>query len=492
MRLYFGGAEVPSHRKLLAEEGIEHVALSYFGLRRRTKFSRPWIIAEKFPDTQSIFLDSGAYTVNSADEEKYSVGELKDISAHYMSFVMDNIDRLTMVSEFDALALGEDWIEAMREDFYDDLPADRFMPIWHPEIGGLDSLDRLAQRYERVGIPQTALDGRNLDNTLNNLVQQYGVKLHGIAMTKPDVMSDIRFDSVASTSWLSPSQYGDTIVWTGKELKRYPKKYKEDARKRHRTLFEQNGFDAEAIENDDTREILRLSLWSWSQQVEFLTNRVTTSPKTPTGEITQVGGGVVDTSTGEMHNSPVDVEALRNRPRTLLPVLSNLTTTETVVNEDGTSEEVTEPLVAIRSSSMRQCSSCFLAKKCPAFVEGANCAYDIPVVVKTKTQMAALQNSLIEMQTQRVLFAKMAEDMEGGYPDKNLSSEIDRLQKLVKTKAELEEDSFTLKVEAKERGKAGMISRLFGNDAGEAARALPAPVSADSVMQIFDAEIVEN
>jgi hypothetical protein len=100
---------------------------------------------------------------------------------------------------------------------------------------------------------------------LNGLVADHGVRLHAIAMTKPWAMAEVRWDSVASTSWLSPGQYGDTIVWTGKELKRYPRKYKDEARKRHRTLFTSAGFDAEKIAADDRIEVTRLSIWSWQQ-----------------------------------------------------------------------------------------------------------------------------------------------------------------------------------------------------------------------------------
>jgi hypothetical protein len=90
----------------------------------------------------------------------------------------------------------------------------------------------------------------------------------------------------------------------------------------------------------------------------------------------------------------------------------------------------------------------------------------------------------------------MAEDMTGGYADPNLSGEIDRLQKLIKVKTELEQDSFSVKLEAKgNSAQAGMISRLFGRDAGEQASALERPIPADRMIEqgtgFIDAEIVD-
>jgi hypothetical protein len=503
VELYFGGSEIPGWRKMLAEEGVETVSLSYMGLRRRTKFTRPWLIADHYLDGQRVFLDSGAYTVNKADEDKYSIGELKDIAAHYEAFVQQNIDALHMVSEFDAVVLGREWIEARREDFYEDLPEDKFLPIWHAEWG-IDELDRLAQRYKRVGVPQTDLDGRNLTPVLNEITRKYGTLLHGVAMTKPAEMAAVNWDSVASTSWISPSQYGDTIVWTGRELKRYPKKYKDQARKRHRTLFIEAGFDPDKIEAGDNDEVLRFTIWSWQQLAASVAQHrpqeaeaVTTSGSGVLSAFAQMEGAEVDTPGEETLKSVTTPAVRKDRPRTNLPVMGLLQEKEVYTDpEDGVNKERDVPLVAVRSQSMRVCSSCFLAQKCPAFDKDANCAYDIPIQVKSKQQMRAVQDSVIEMQVQRVMFMKMAEDMTGGYADPNLSGELDRLQKMIKVKTELEQDSFSVKLEAKGNGaQAGMISRIFGRDAGEQVTALERPVPADRMIEsssgFIDAEIVD-
>jgi hypothetical protein len=491
MDLYFGGAEIPGHRTMLAEAGVTHVAFSYMGLRRRTKFSKPWLVAEKFPANQQVFLDSGAYTVNRADEDKYSQRELKEIAAHYMSFVQDNIGSLSMVSEFDAFPLGREWIQAARDDFWDDLPENKFLPIWHGD-SGLDDLYALAKKYSRVGVPQVALGDRNLAPVLNSLVSDYGTYLHGVAMTKPAEMAAIRWDSVASTSWISPSQYGDTIVWTGKELKRYPKKYKDQKRKQHRTLFENAGFDPEKIAEDDTNEVLRFTIWSWQQLVADLDRHrgrhvVATLAESSDDANAETTPVAVDTETPETRKS-VPTRVRGADERLSLPVLaSDVTTTE-----DDKSAEV--PVVRSRGTSMRVCDTCFLKAKCPAFEENTTCAYDIPVEIRTRDQIRAMTEALIEWQFQRVAFMKMAEDLEGGYADPNLSNEMDRLMRLTAKKSEMEQEGFSLKIEAKERGQAGTISRLFGSDAGQQVRALEAPVAVPSAMEqlgILDADVVE-
>jgi hypothetical protein len=101
-------------------------------------------------------------------------------------------------------------------------------------------------------------------------------------------------------------------------------------------------------------------------------------------------------------------------------------------------------------------------------------------------------DALIEMQSQRVLFMKMAEDMEGGYADPNLTTEIKLLQHLIDKRHEMDQEGFSLQITAKQSGGAGVLSRLFGPQAGERARELPSgPVaSTDAMAGLVDPQVL--
>lgn len=508
MKLYYAGAEVGSHRTLLKDEGIENVSLSFMGLKRRVRHPLNWHINEKFDGTQNIFLDSGAYTVNKVflnpekykPEDRYTDDQLYDIASEYMAFIAGNIDDVEIVSEFDALQLGQEWIEGMREDFYDDL-GEKFMPIWHAETG-IENLERLCSIYNYVGIHQSYIGDRNLTPTLNNLVARYGVKLHGIAATKPEVMREIKWYSVASTSWFSPSQYGDTIIWSkSRKLERFPKDYKEEGRKKNRSWIEANGFDYDLIADDDPTEVLRLSLWSWERQVEEINRKQAfASPNTVTNPTEGGYSGneesnspEVDNPASNSRNSELLPTKRKDRENVVMPVVGFIEESTKVEGKDG-EEEVTQQTIHTRSESMRMCDTCVLRDKCPMFEPNANCAYNIPIRVETLPQMQALQNALIEMQTQRVMFMKMSEDLEGGYADPNLSSEMDRLQKMIRAKHEAEKEGFSFTVTMEGKGEAGRLSRLFGKDAADQMSAIE-PIKADNIIAeqgIVDAEIVDG
>jgi hypothetical protein len=150
-------------------------------------------------------------------------------------------------------------------------------------------------------------------------------------------------------------------------------------------------------------------------------------------------------------------------------------------------EDVEIPTVKIRSESMRVCDTCFLATKCPMFEENSTCAYDIPITIRTKEQVRALMDTLVEMQAQRVLFMKMAEDAEGGHADPILSGEIDRVMKLLKTKHDMEQEGFSLTVTAKQQGQVGIADRIFGQMGDMSKlRELPSALPVEDVVDAFD------
>lgn len=496
IKLYFGGAELGGWRDLLLSEGVTHVSMSFVGLSRRNKLTKPWLVSEKFDSSQTVFLDSGAYSVNK-DPAKYSKEEIQELADKYMAFAYANIDSLEMVSEFDALPLGFEWIKAMREDFYDDL-GDKFLPIWHPEYG-IQELENLASKYERVGIMQTALGDRNLAPKLNGLVTRYGTKLHGVAMSKMDVMKEIKWDSVGSKSWLNTSSYGETFVWTGNGLSWYPSKMKDQARKRHRNLFQSNGFDVEKIENDDTTELLKLAIWSWSKFVEDLNRKknssdsaqIVTNPLSdPFGRNSEADDTSVDNPTNVTPQTELMPREPKQRQTIPLPIIG---VTTRAVGENGETEVIE---LVVRGESARECNTCFLSDKCPAYEPGSTCAFNVPVVVKTLEDVKQIQNSLIAIQTQRVMFMQYVEDKEGGYVDANLTKEIGVLSKLIKSKQDSEEKGFSITMTAKEKGEVGMFSRLFGSEAEERANTINAPnlverLAVESGL-VVDADVIDE
>jgi hypothetical protein len=301
-------------------------------------------------------------------------------------------------------------------------------------------------------------------------------------MTKMDAMREMPLTSVSSTSWLSPSQYGDTFVWDGRELHRYPRDYKH-RRETHRRYLQDQGFDTAKIEADDSNELLKLSVWSWQRFAASITRPIGVTPNVldPFGQIPETDVTGVAITPPPVGNGTVAVRA----EKILLPLLS--TTVETHYEPDG--EETRRRMMRSPGVSLMQCDTCHINAVCTKMQPGAECAYEIPVEIRTSTQLTALQDTLIELQTQRVLRGIMFEQVQGGANDKSTSEEVDRLNRMIRTKVEGSKDSVSIKIEATGSGAPGFFTRNFGTQTAERVTALPVPLAVEGYV---DAEILDE
>lgn len=505
MDLYFSGGETSDHRDRLVKAGVKNIAVSFWGLKKRIADPvKTFDLKDRFPDDVNILLDSGAFSASKKAD--FTDDDWVNYIDSYMDFVDLNIDRITMVTEFDALAIPHSDLEQMREDFWNQLPADKFMPVWHEAHGGFRELEKLSEEYDNLAITNDAINKRNITARLNNLVGTYGVNLHGMAITKPDELREIRFNSVSSTSWVSPMRYGDTIVWDGGKLVRYPVKYKDQARKRHRMLFERNGFDAEAIANDDPNEVTALSIWSWLRFEERLNSRtskrglsvVSSDEESPTEEDllaswsddpdlipAESSPGAVDSSSPEMRNLP----AVRDVASEMLPVFG----VQPVPTYDDQGNTVGHTnLLTATQESLRNCDTCHVAASCPKMEPGSTCAFKFPVAIQTRQQLNSAMSALMELQMQRVGFMRFAEEMEGGYADPNVSTELDRFFKMAKLMKEVNDNTESLRIEVTSKAQSGVLSRLFGEkNVPQAQDVIDADKAEAFLGDVLDAEIVE-
>ncbi|NDD67480.1 hypothetical protein EBZ35_07525 [bacterium] len=112
--------------------------------------------------------------------------------------------------------------------------------------------------------------------------------------------------------------------------------------------------------------------------------------------------------------------------------------------------------------------------------------------IKTKDQLKALINAIIEMQGQRVAFARFSEELNGGYPDPNVGQEIDRLFKLLKTVKELDDSTSFIKMTLEGRTSgAGVLSSIFGEKA-QVLKELPEVIDATVVDEVIERNLGDD
>ncbi len=453
--VFFGGAEKGSHRNMLIDNKVNKMAVNITHL--------------PIPKTKEFHIPS---IFNNAMVGVYTSENDEDVN-RYNDFVRQHADDLSFV-------IG-------RPDYDGEWLGEKYIPVWS-DTDDLERLAWLCQRHGRVAISDKAINAKTLPR-IRSLSQRWGAVLVGLT-SKPDVIENLPWDIVIVGSWTSSLRYGETQVWDGNALRRYPAQQKDSSRKKHRPDIVRLGVDYDAVMEDDVNAVGTLAIRSWQaweahtflgydpssedDEDEFVNNEeggiATISPETvePVLPVSR-GTGIASGRVEKRHDSE----------RLLLPVMgieSIVSLGTQTASEQGEYIEIDPaetPVIRYQPNPLRQCDSCYLASRCPAFKEHSDCGFKLPVEIRTKDQLNAVLQAMIEMQASRVLFARFAEELEGQGLDPALSSEMDRLFSLVDKFRNISDTRDMMRIEVEARGGAGVLSRLFGQKAGEASRQLP-------------------
>jgi hypothetical protein len=431
--LYFAGAEVAAHRTLLADCGVERYGFNATNLHRLIKKPEQWSVDGHLPD--------GAEWVLYADQ-----GTTWPMVEPYLG------------QEPTMLVGPASWLTK-------DLGDVPFAPFWH---AGLDaSLDLVALLDEAV----------KAQGTLRQVLAAHSQgTLVGVTGASRGVE---RLDVVISSAWLEVQRHGETQVWAHNKLNRYPNSQKADARHKHISDMERLGVDPELVAADDRTEATKLAVFSWQQWEERHARRANLVPLPSNSDASQSRHPSNGTA-ALVNNAPVP------RHDTVLPAMMLTTTTSRYKDAEG--RDVIEDTAAIASTavSMRVCDNCYLSRNCPAFNPGHACAYAIPIEIRTKDQLQHAMRAMVEMQGQRVMFARFAEELDGQGADPTVSAEMDRFFRVLKDMKDISDTRDVLRLEMDARAGAGMLSRLFGGEVGSRARAVSTPMDADDVVDVLD------
>jgi hypothetical protein len=455
-RIIYLGAEVGSNRTLLETTTANHVGVSFYRLMRRgLPKTMTYLLSDRFSEDTHIYAHAGIpKTVNMGE------AELEEFCALYEDFIANNIDRLTWFNEVAHAKLTPEFIEQQRRSCWAEVPPSKFQPIWQSQTG-INGLKAMSETYLDIGLLGDDIEHETQLAAVTKGLTARGTRFHAISTAKPDNLRQVKVESASTLSWLAPMLHGETIVWDGQRLVRYNKKMKEQARTRYRHVYEKAGLDYDLIMEDDPQEVCRLAVWSY-EQFEMRLNMGGSELHDNNGWSEGEESG--ETGIANSDNRGVGMRKLETRnPAEIvnLPVFGYQL--DTVVEDDGTIKDV--PL--IRSHT------CFIAANCPAFKPQNSCAFNLPVEIKTKDQLKSLITTVVEMQGQRVAFARFTEELNGGYPDPNVSQEIDRLFKLIKTVKELDDSTTFIKMTVEGKGaSAGVLSNIFG-DRAQALKELP-------------------
>ena len=494
--IIFNGVEIPSNRTTLERNGVTKVMLNYWGLRKRgMPKTKQYLIGEYFRQDMKVWVNSGA---TQADKSNMSRQELMDYAADYEEFIAINYDRIEGFTEFDSQVLGLPTIVDNRAVYEND---PKLWVVWHEAYNTM-LLQRWAGEYRNIAIPGEAVESvTSLSGIIRGIQSRYPeVRFHALATAKPDNLRQIPFSTASTLSWLSPMRRGETIVWDGGKLVRYPKSMKAQARLRYKAIVTRAGLDFDKFIKDEDQESTKVAIWSYLQLEANMDKdkpdlKLIQGGKQP-AEVSDNSDdtlytGLMEMLGGSSNNSGSDMrkvertEVTKRDPSEVIPLPVFGYDMKTIVDTvDGHDVLKQVPVVQSQHASLRQCNTCFVASNCPAFKPDTTCAFNLPIEVKTKEQLKALLTSIIEMQGQRVAFMRFAEEANGGYADPNVSQEIDRLFKLVGNMKDLESNKEFVQITASRQSSGGVLSAIFG-DRASAMREMEKPLNEEQTTMII-------
>lgn len=160
MRVFFGGAEKGSHRRILEKADVIRfgVNLTHFPIPK----TKELVLSEVFTGETLIYTSENDEDINRFDD--------------FLRQHEHNITTVIGRPDYDGTWLG-----------------DKYIPVWS-DGEDLERLAFLCQRYGRVAISDKAINGKNIPR-IRSLSQRWGAHLYGLT-SKPDSI-----EALLGTPW---------------------------------------------------------------------------------------------------------------------------------------------------------------------------------------------------------------------------------------------------------------------------------------------------
>lgn len=425
MNLYFAGAEQPKYLRQLDELGVTHVAISFYEWQRRHSVDE---IYKHVPNHMQVCVTPGVAKKEAID--------FKSFAQDYLEFCERNADQ-ALIYDLDAPYCPIDVRVEVRSQL-------SILPnvVMFPDPD--EDPYKLASQFERLGINAT----RGKATSATEL-RRLPASLYGSNITDPKTLRIARFVATTSFAWLSGRRYGELWVFARNKLHHYAAENLSKAVRAHRRDIEAYGVSPDALMANDHDALTAIAVKSLQAMAESLSKRPRdrgVSRETGENTVFSADGHDIEVVAPGSAGAVVPVSGIEalpitERERVLLPVVA-------INDQDGGTK------VGSVGVSLRQCESCVLSDVCPKYQAESSCAFKFPVEIKTDAQWEAASQALLEMQFQRIAFARFAEEIEGGTINSKVGQEMDRWHKMLASVKDL-------KTPTPAPGQ-GAMSRVFG------------------------------
>lgn len=438
--------------KLFERADVKNILISFHYIRKDKVFTND--ILQMVQERGGLFMtDSGAFSfLNDKSFDPKSFDWLNYLE-EYVGWIDDNTKHVFSACNLDVdYYVGHDEVVKWNKKYFEPLgERTNIIYVAHQNakgMGDLDALKEYCKEYDYVAVNE------RMTKYASSIYQEAKLTktaIHGLAWTKPTILTDFPFFSVDSSSWVNYQKYGATPVWDGKNFSQYDKDNK-DIRKTLRKQCVNYGikeYEFVHEKNEDTGthnddEGLTYSLRTWLDVFQSIKRFAKTKL---TIDVAKMLEGK-DTQFIEDASGDPQVPK-RSRLASIIDDNDDIISTpvaKTTFAVDENGEEVAiyekrDGKIAIneftaKSGDAMVCTYCHIQDKCPKYKEDSTCAFDFAPASFTESPMVVI-DLLIKTQTERVNRAMFFEKMEGGMPNKVFTQELKTLEGLNNTKTNM-------------------------------------------------------
>jgi len=294
-----------------------------------------------------------------------------------------------------------------------------------------EDIDSLIQEYSYLAFSRS-LDLAEVESLLTSkmaLIKSFKTKLHIWNTFSKSLFTKKIFYSYSTTDWSTGSRLGNTYDYVGnlKICTYNPKRGNgKDVRKRFKSKCLQLDIDYNSLLDDDSETV---DDWNLSQFNALAR------------DLSFVGG---------YWSEKTDITIKKESEKDVYSLAQRENTETDLANYDAVSRY------------SRACNSCFLNAQCPAFRADSDCSIDTRPSLNGYNDYKSLLNKVIEIQSERVLFAAFAEKTQNAGLNPEVSQEIEKLTAVMKDAKTILSQNDESEVTIKAKGSS-VISQIFGN-----------------------------
>jgi hypothetical protein len=400
MDLYFSGGEQPTLMKQLLNLDVTHIVVSFYEWQTRHAHNS---IFKIIPPEISVCVVAGVARKQLDDWEAFADG--------YVEFCQANAE-YALIYDMDAPNCPERIRKATRSQLA--ILADAV--VFPFELGELSAL---ATKHERVGI-----NARMAKSLQPNEMRRLSVALYGSNITDPRTLRAGRFTASTTSTWFSPTRFGELWVWSRGKLVHFKDESRARGVRQYAKEIEEFGVDPLACLNNDKSALVTLAVRSLQTMAESLSMR--RRDQAPGNRTLQVVPDLLPTEIPSSGTNPQIVPIQTEGERRRETILG--------ITLDTSSEHVT---VASTGQMLRMCDTCYLSDTCTRYEIHASCAFELPVRFTTQVQWDAACTAILEMEFQRIAEARFGEQLQGGGLEARVGQEMDRFFRLLAQLKEL-------------------------------------------------------